>query len=237
MHVEALGPLRARVLGAQDQPTASVVLLHGFGAPGSDLVGLAGELSVPEGTLLVFPEAPHAIDVGLPPPYEGRAWWHIDMLRLQLAVQTGSFEAMAQHVPEGLAEARQTLDEFLEALDARYGLAGKPRVLGGFSQGAMLSTDVALHANSHCSGLLLLSGSLIAAPEWGKLLETRAPLPFFQSHGRHDPVLPFSLAERLHAMLVSHAWPGRFVSFAGGHGIAPEAVAGMNRFLAGLLGA
>lgn len=235
MHTEKIGPLRAHLTDDRTGPGPTVVLLHGFGAPGTDLIGLASELRAPSHTRFVFPEAPLTIDVGLPPPHQGRAWWLIDMMRLQMAVMSQSFESMAQHVPEGLPEARRLLNEFLDALDARLDLRQSPLVLGGFSQGAMLSCDVALHGSRNFAGLLLFSGSLIAQGEWSAKLAERTELPFFQSHGRQDPILPFALAERLHNLLTESGWPGRFVAFEGGHGISREALADGSEFLSKVL--
>jgi phospholipase/carboxylesterase len=235
MHTELIGPLRAHLTEDRTGPGPTVVLLHGFGAPGTDLVGLASELRAPPHTRFVFPEAPLTIDVGLPPPYQGRAWWLIDMMRLQVAVMTGSFESLARHVPEGLAHARQLLSEFLDALDARLNLQEGPLVIGGFSQGAMLSSDLVLNGSRNFAGLMLFSGSLIAQDDWSAKLAECKKLPFYQSHGRQDPILPFALAERLHNLLTEQGWSGRFVAFEGGHGISREALDGAGEFLSGVL--
>ena len=239
MLTEKIGPLRAHVTGGSDGNGAGngpvIVLLHGFGAPGTDLVGLAESLAVEPRVRFVFPEAPEVADVGMPPPYEGRAWWQIDMLKLQLAVMSKNWEALAEHVPEGLAEARATLEEFLTALDARLEIAGAPLVLGGFSQGAMLTCDAALHGERRLSGLLLFSGSVIARTDWLTRFEARAPIPVFQSHGRQDPILPFPLAEQLQRQFVARGWQARWVPFDGGHGIGGEALRGARAFLAEVL--
>lgn len=239
MLTEKIGPLRAHVTGGADgngtSATATVVLLHGFGAPGTDLVGLAQSLRAPPRTRFVFPEAPEVADVGMPPPYEGRAWWHIDMLNLQLAVLGQNWDALAAHVPEGLAEARAKLNDFLGALELRLGTGDAPLVLGGFSQGAMLSTDVVLHSERRFDGLLLFSGSLIARADWLSRIEQRPPIPVLQSHGRQDPVLPFRVAEQLHKEFSGHGWPAKWVPFDGGHGIGAEALRAANDFLAQVL--
>lgn len=239
MLTEMIGPLRAHLTAGSDSNGGGdgpvVVLLHGFGAPGTDLVGLAEELGGPQNTRFVFPEAPEVADVGMPPPYEGRAWWQIDMLNLQLAVMERNWEALAAHVPEGLVHARATLEAFLSALDTRLGLAGAPLVLGGFSQGAMLTCDVALHSERRFAGLLLFSGSIIAEADWLARFEEQPPISVFQSHGRQDPILPFPLAEQLHRHFVARRWQARWVPFDGGHGISGEALRGARAFLAEVL--
>lgn len=239
MLTEMIGPLRAHLTAGTDGNGAGsgpvVVLLHGFGAPGTDLVGLADSLGAPQNARFVFPEAAHLADVGMPPPHAGRAWWQIDMLNLQLAVMGQNWEALAAHVPEGLAEARATLEEFLDALESRLDSAASPLVLGGFSQGAMLTCDVALHSARRLAGLLLFSGSLIARADWFARLEQQPPVPVFQSHGRLDPILPFPLAEQLHRHFLERGWLARWVPFDGGHGIGAEALRGARGFLADVL--
>lgn len=234
MLTQIIGPLRAHITGGRegrgDGDGPVVVLLHGFGAPGTDLVGLASELRAPKDTCFVFPEAPLTADIGFG-NFQARAWWQIDMMRLQVAAASRNFEAMSAHVPEGLETARAALNEFLDHLDGLLEIGDRPLVVGGFSQGAMLSTDLALRSDRSFSGLLLFSGTLIAKAEWETCLAKRAPLPFFQSHGRQDPVLPFSLAEELHRMLQKRDWPGTWVPFDGGHGIGGAALRGAGTFL------
>lgn len=231
-----VGPLLAHFAGGNDSDGGgtgpAVVLCHGFGAPGTDLVGLANETSAPLGTRFIFPEAPFALDEGLAPPgHEGRAWWHIDMMGLQLALMTGQLDALARNVPEGLSAARETLIEFLDALAQHHQIDSERLVLGGFSQGAMLSCDVALHDPRPLAGLVLLSGSLIAEAEWRPRMASRAGMALLQSHGRQDPILPYELAERLHAELTQAGLSGQFIGFSGGHGIHPGVVAALGNFL------
>jgi phospholipase/carboxylesterase len=109
-------------------------------------------------------------------------------------------------------------------------------VLGGFSQGAMLSLDVALHSSHALAGLLLMSGTHIAAQEWASRYERRRGLPIFMSHGRNDDLLPFFVAERLHDELVSEGLPVEWHSFSGGHGIPREVLERAGAFLRRVLG-
>ena len=75
MREEQIGGLRARMTGGTDGKGGGqgplVLLLHGFGAPGDDLVPLADVLNVPAGTRFVFPEGPLSLSFG---PGDARAW-------------------------------------------------------------------------------------------------------------------------------------------------------------------
>ena len=207
-----------------------VVLMHGFGASGTDLVGLGPMLQAPPKTRFVFPEAPHALDM---PMFDGRAWWMIDIERMQRAIMTGQVRDLRHDTPAGLDEARGMVVEMLDAVETE--LQPSAVVLGGFSQGAMLTTDVALQTDRTLAGIILFSGSFLASGVWTPRMAKRAGLPVFQSHGTHDPVLPYDVATELHEALKGAGLNAQFVSFVGQHEIPLAAVSGASRFLAGLL--
>jgi phospholipase/carboxylesterase len=224
-----LGTLTAHVTGGPDREGGGtgpvVVLLHGFGAPGTDLVPLWRELAVPREVRFVFPEAPLELSFG------GRAWWPIDMARLQDRFSQAGVESLIAEVPPGIDEARSSLLELLSVLESDFGALPEQTVIGGFSQGAMLATDTVLRTSRPFGGLAVLSGTLISHDEWLPLMAARRGLPVLQSHGRADPVLPFELAERLRAELVSAGIPVEFVAFNGGHGIPGGVIEGLTRLI------
>lgn len=220
------GPDRS---GGGDGPM--LVLMHGFGAPGTDLVPLSRQLSLDASVRFAFPAAPHELSPGLPPDESGRCWWHIDMVELQRALMLRDFATLTSRVPEGLPEARAQVLELLDALEADQGVTRDKLILGGFSQGAMLATDVTLHASRPPAGLAILSGSLIAKNDWLPRMKARAGLPVLQSHGRTDPVLGYDIAEMLRDELTRAGMDVEFVSFNGGHGIPDGALGGLGRLI------
>jgi len=208
------------------------VFLHGFGAPGDDLVGLVPYLKVPRGTRWVFPAAPLELD-GL---YgDARAWWMIDLDRLQRELSRGAVDRAAE-LPEGLPAARAALIGALDEIRATLGVPDDRVVLGGFSQGAMLSLDVALHTERAFAGLVLMSGTLIAEPEWAPRMPARKGLRVVQSHGTHDPLLPFAVAERLRDLLKGAGLDVTWVPFRGQHEIPPPVLAAAGEFIGRVTG-
>lgn len=218
--------LTTRVVG--DGPF-TVVLLHGFGAPGDDLVALAQYIRAP--VRFVFPEAPLELG-GL---YgDSRAWWMLDLARLEQELRTGALRDRRTEIPEGLDTVRAQMLTFLEQLEARYAIDNTQLVLGGFSQGAMLALDVALHREVPPAGLILMSGTLLAEAVWKPQLTKLAGVPIFQSHGRHDQLLPFSIAEHLRDELEAAGAKVEWIEFLGGHEIPPAVLDGVTKLLVGL---
>ena len=210
--------------GGGDGPL--VMLLHGFGAPGDDLVPLFRQLDVPRHVRFAFPEA--LLDLGeLDPGYRGaRAWWMIDPAWFDPA-RRPTLEQRVVQVPEGLSEARARVHAVLDGL----GATPEKTVLGGFSQGAMLSTDIALRAEKRFAGHTLLSGSIIALSDWQPAFPRLAGVPVLQSHGRADPILPFAAAERLRDYLKEAGADVRWVEFTGGHTISLSALDGLAKLV------
>ena len=220
MRQERFGGLSVRMTGGTDGKGGgsgpAVILLHGFGAPGDDLVSLADVLHVPAGTRFVFPEGPLSLSFG---PRDARAWWLIDMARMQADRMAGRVRDLSQDIPKGLAPARETMLAFLNEVEQKFGADPRKTILGGFSQGAMLSCDVMLGTTQPYAGLIQLSGTLLAAQEWGPLLQKRKGLPVFQSHGMQDEVLPYGGAEKLRDALTYGGLAVEWHSFRGGHEI------------------
>jgi phospholipase/carboxylesterase len=223
-----LADLTIRITGPSDAPV-TCVLFHGFGAPGDDLVALAAELDAP--ARLVFPEAPLSLG-GL---YgDSRAWWLLDLARLEDELRRGVPRDRRAEIPDGLAEVRAQVIRLIEQLAARFAVAPDRLVLGGFSQGAMLALDVALHLPAPPAGLVLMSGTLIAETAWQPRMAQLAGVPVMLSHGRSDLLLPFSIAEVLRDRLVAAGAAVDWQPFAGGHEIPRAAIDAAGQLLRGI---
>jgi phospholipase/carboxylesterase len=224
MREEQIGGLWTRITGGTDGKGGGhgplVLLLHGFGAPGDDLLSLADELDVPTGTRFVIPEGPLTLSFG---PSDARAWWLIDMARIAADRAAGRIRDLSNEIPRGLAPARETMLAFLKEVERTFGADPRKTVLGGFSQGAMLSCDVMLQSDHPYAGLVQLSGNLLAQQIWGPLIPKRKGMPVFQSHGMQDEILPYVGAERLRDTLSQSGLAVEWHRFRGGHEI-PEPV-------------
>jgi len=220
-----VGPLLCTIVQNTTEPEVVVVLSHGYGANGKDLVPLAQVImNAPElknkPMKLVFPDAPLVLDNG------GLAWWPLDLQALITRAMQGQLLEIINETPPELSNAREKLSEMVNVLKSQHKLPWNKFVLAGFSQGAILSTDLCLHIEEPIGALAIFSGSLICAATWLQLLNQRKPgTKVIQSHGKQDPILPFQLATFLNQYLrKGNSLEVEFVQFDGGHNIPPQAL-------------
>jgi phospholipase/carboxylesterase len=197
--------------------TSLVVFLHGYGADGADLLGLADVLGphLP-GTRFVSPDAPESCR-GAP---MGRQWFPIPWL-------DGSSEVAAG---QGLARSADDLNAFLDAQLAETGLSAGAMALVGFSQGAMISLHVAPRRAQAMAGVVAISGRLLQP---GRLsAEAVVKPPVLLIHGDQDPVVPFpDMGAAGEALVAAGFQTFGHVMQGTGHGIAPDGLGATLGFL------
>lgn len=200
-----------------------VVFLHGYGANGADLLGLADPLGehLPD-TLFVAPDAPENC-AGAP---FGFQWFPIPWL-------DGSSEEEAER---GMRAAVEDINAFLDALMVDEDVLPEQVVLFGFSQGTMMSLHVAPRREDPVAGLVAFSGRLLS-PETLKD-EVASRMPVLLVHGDQDDMVPpQSLPETAEALqeagfkdVFAHVMKGT------GHGIAPDGLSVALAFMRDKLG-
>lgn len=214
-----VAPLDAIVRGG-DGPT-SLVLLHGYGSRGRDWLQFEHKLRVPQNGRLVFPQGP------LRGPSGARGWW---WLNIEGHIPRGQrYPDFSIANPSGIKVASRLVRNLL---DKQPG----PVILGGFSQGAMLSAEIAFQTDQPLAGLVLLGGTTVDEAAWAEGFAARRRLPIFIAHGRSDGVLPFATMERFQARLTDAGLDVTWLPFAGGHNVPDPVIAALNEFLAQLGG-
>lgn len=192
----------------------AVIILHGYGADFTDLSALPSVVDPAQQWDWYFPNG--SLEIPFSPLFSGRAWFPIDMQRLQAAGESGQARFFADHVPQGLSAASEQVQALLKTLQETYPVV----CLGGFSQGAMVSCDAALHSAVKPDMLLQLSATFAAASRWEAAVKAHPGVcRVLQSHGRHDGVLSFAAAEELSRFWQKHEFPHRFLAFQGAHEI------------------
>lgn len=209
------------------EQSEAVVILHGYGADAKDLAPLAGELALSSPRHWYFLNAPLRLDGPL--MMEGRMWFPIDMMGLQMAMQQGRFrDFFNQELPQGFEKSVESVTGFLEQIASKH----QHVTLGGFSQGAMVASMAALKATTPIQKLLLFSTTFAAQKLWEEAFDGARPaFQVFQSHGVQDPVLPVDEARRLAAFLREQDVEIEFHEFPGGHEISFEILQKARDFL------
>ena len=165
------GPSYGPALGGQ--PDSLVILLHGLGADGNDLIGLAPywARALPR-TEFVSPHAPFPCDMA---PF-GRQWFSLQ-------------DRSPAMVLAGVQAAAPILDGFIDQALASRGLDEARAALVGFSQGTMMSLYVAPRRRRAFAAIVGYSGAVVGAEALA--VETRSRPPVLLVHGDADPVVPF----------------------------------------------
>jgi phospholipase/carboxylesterase len=176
------------VNGASLQPLGGtparriVLLLHGFGSSGSDMIALAPawQQRLPD-TLFLAPHAPQRCAGSA-----GYQWW-------------GLSDISPQALAAGAALAAPAIDEFIDRKLRQYELTEADLAIAGFSQGTMMALHVGLRRPRQVAAIVGYSGMLTGAPKLRH--EQIAKPPVLLVHGSHDPVVPVAALHAAEATL------------------------------------
>ena len=215
--------LQAKSRPARSGRTTSVVIfLHGYGADGADLLGLAEPLAphLP-GTAFHAPDAPEPC-AGNP---FGRQWFPIPWL-------DGSSQQAAE---EGLVQAAVDLNGYIDSVLAAEGVGADRLALVGFSQGTMMALHVAPRRNAALAAVVAFSGRLLHPDRL--MAEVRVKPPVLLLHGDQDPMVPFAdMGAAGDALVTAGFETYAHVMKGTGHGIAPDGLSVALQFLREKLG-
>lgn len=209
--------------GGNSAPT--LVLLHGYGSSPERWMPFTSTIRWPAAGRFVFPRGPEPT---VPPdgPVDGRAWWRLD---LAAHIPPGkSMPDLSRERPPGLKVAASLVEDVLRD---RHSVPLGRVVLGGFSQGAIVASEVAFRSKVPLSALILLSATLVDEPSWETDFRQRRELPVFIAHGRRDRVLPFEVADRFRQKLQAAGISVTWCPFEGGHEIPAAVIVALNQFI------
>lgn len=210
------GPLQA--IEVFNNPDGKWVLLfHGFGADASDLASLAEEFNFEKPCNWLFPNGP--LSVPIAPGFSGRAWWSIKMSELE-----GDW---TDRRPPDMNSAVDKIFKMISSMK----FAWKDLIIGGFSQGAMIATEVFLKAPETPAGLICLSGTLLSKNLWTEFAPNRKGSHVLMSHGEGDQVLPHKGSILLQKFFEENGIKTQFVSFRGGHEIPMQVIQKMKSYI------
>jgi phospholipase/carboxylesterase len=207
------GPMIAPANG--QAPDSAVVLLHGYGSDGNDLIGLAPHFQhLLPGAIFVSPNAPMPTGMG------GFQWFAIDW--------TGDRLASRQ---TGVLEARPVIEGFLRDLWAQTGIRPERTMLIGFSQGAMMALHVGTGIDETLMGIIGFSGAFLPPEGFDAADKPKAPVCII--HGDMDDVVDPNLSGEANRALSEAGYDVSYhVSRGVGHGIAPDGLDFAGQFIA-----
>lgn len=208
------GPLLPPRSGTAKQ---AVVLLHGYGSDGEDLIGL-GQVWAPQfaDAIFVSPNAPEVCAIN-PAGYQ---WFALDLDR----------EAYDRRLA-GAVTARPVITQFLDDLWRQTGLTPEQTVLAGFSQGAMMALHTGLSLDRRLAGVLAFSGAFLPPGGFPQPEAIRPPVALI--HGEFDPVVEPNLSREAEQKLKDAGYDVRLhVSPGIGHSISTDGL----QFASGFLG-
>jgi len=211
------GPVRAPRSGGK--PKQLVVLLHGWGADGPNLIDLADMFApIMPDAQFIAPNAPQACEVN---PY-GYQWFSL-------------MDRQPTHMLSGVRDAAVVVNQFLDEQLKVLALDNSQLMLVGFSQGTMVALHVALRRTPQIAAVVGFSGLLLGAETLAKEIAARPPVCLI--HGEMDDVVPFASLKNAGEALAAHGvqvetHPRPFI----GHSIDMEGLNIAARFLKKVVG-
>ena len=204
---------------AAGAPQQLVVICHGVGVNGADLIGVAPMLAaaLPH-AVIAAPDGPEPYDM-IPPgnPTEGRQWFSLQDWR-PLALEAG------------VRSARDTLDRYIDETLVELGIPPTEYALAGFSQGAMMALFTGLRRPTPPRAILAYSGMLLGPTELRDEMTNRARVLLV--HGEDDEVVPSEASSVAADVLQALDVPVELMMRRNlGHGIDPEGLAAGARVL------
>ncbi|MCK4712019.1 MAG: alpha/beta fold hydrolase [Marinosulfonomonas sp.] len=207
---------------ASGKATSLVVFLHGYGANGDDLMGLAGTLApyLPD-TVFLAPDAPEEC-VGNP---DGLQWFSVPWI-------DGSKE---EDAVAGMKQAADDLDTYLDKVIEEEGISPDKVALFGFSQGTMIALQVAPRRSEAVAAVVGFSGSLMLPDALREQVVSRPPVMLL--HGDKDEVVPPEALNKAEFALDTLGFEVyAFVMENAGHGIASDGLSVAAGFMREKLG-
>ena len=206
-----------------EQPTASIIWLHGLGSNGHDFEAIVPELSLPQnlGIRFIFPHAqsiPVTINGGMLMP----AWYNIFEMNLGRRVDT-----------EQLMQSASYVHSLIEQEIGR-GIDSNNIVLAGFSQGGAVVFEAGLTFDKPLAGVMALS-TYLATQESVKPHPSNESLPFFLAHGTADDIVPETMGQHAKSTLDSWGYQTQYHRYPMAHSVCMEEINDISKLLASVL--
>jgi len=208
------------VLDRGSAPKHSIIWLHGLGADGEDFVAAAEQIHLPVAMRYIFPHAPkHPVTIN--GGFVMRSWY--DIVDIDIS---------AKQDAAGIHASQAELEKFITQEIAR-GVTAENIFLAGFSQGGAVALHTGLRHPARLGGILALSTYLPLADTLSQEVSLSAKnTPVFFGHGKHDPVIPYSLGKQSADKLQQHGFQIEWHEYAMPHSVNAEEIRDIENWLA-----
>lgn len=197
-----------------ENPTHSIIWLHGLGADGHDFEAIIPELGLPDSVnyRFIFPHAPFQ-RVTINNGQVMRAWYDIQQAPID-----------KQDDIEGITDSSNALMGLIEQ-EIERGIAAENIVIAGFSQGGAIALNTAMRYHSKLAGVMALSTYLPLQDTYPEMChEANQATPIFQAHGKVDETVNFMIGEKTHQKLEHMGYPVEWHTYDIGHGVGPQEI-------------
>ena len=209
-----------------ENPTASVIWLHGLGADGHDFEPIVPELGLPQELVVrfVFPHAP-SMPVTLNGGYIMPAWYDIRQNDLGI-----------EHDRDGILQSAKAIQLLIDQEQMR-GVPADRIILAGFSQGGAMALYAGLRQSKALGGIMALSAYLLLPEENQQCTPESKGTPLFMAHGIHDPVVPYGLGDTSCRKIQAMGYAVEWHSYPMQHSICPQEIVAIGKWITRTLSA
>jgi len=213
-------------VSTSDNPSHSVIWLHGLGADGHDFEPIVPYLGLSPrvGVRFVFPHAlrrPVTVNGGM----VMRAWYDI----IEISTSRGQDEAGIRHSADKVRG--------LIGHEISRGTPASRIILAGFSQGGAMALHVGLRYQQKLAGIMALSAYLLFPDRLeNEFSAANAETPVFIGHGTQDPVVPFFLGQEVRSALQAGSWPVEWHTYPIPHSVSQPEIEDIGRWMQQRLG-
>lgn len=216
-----LDPLPSIELATGDNPTASVIWLHGLGADGNDFVPVVDELGLPPqlAVRFIFPHAPMQ-PVTINSGFIMRAWY--DVFNQDMSFREDK---------AGVRRSQQEIEKLI-TIEKDRGIGASRIVLAGFSQGGVIALQTGLRHSERLAGIMALSSYLpLASTLAAEASAANRNVPIFMAHGTADPLIPLPLASLSREHLKQQGYQVEWHQYLMPHSVCLEEIQEIGQWL------
>ena len=199
----------------ENNDTNLIIVLHGYGANMNDLVSLSENIGDGK-SIFVFPNAPFEFQLSY--QLYGYAW---------IFPPTMDSEEM----PESMTESIDKLMVAVDILIEDYNIKLPNVILGGFSQGAIMSASFGLIRPDIFKGIFMLSGMLLGESYLVSNIQSDNGQRVFVSHGEFDSLVPFSNLNKIVKFLESYGYSPEFHQYPMGHELSLQSINDLGKWI------